>query len=102
MECKNSHVVAYAFTLPYPPPPIPSELAQLHNRIFVVTTSYGRNDGSFIRHSAEKCAGKFLDVAELGDVEAAEAVAREKPDIFVDLMAHTTGARCDVFGSFGK
>lgn len=59
----------------------------------MVIASYGNNDGSSIRQSGERCAGKFLDVASLGDVEAAEAVAREKPDIFVDLIAHTTGAR---------
>lgn len=60
-----------------------------------VVASYGPDDASPVRQSAERCSGKFLDLSEKGDVEAAEAVASEEPEIFVDLMAHTTGARCD-------
>ncbi|CAM9939632.1 unnamed protein product, partial [Laminaria digitata] len=67
---------------------------QLNARlVFAVAASYGPNDGSSTRRSAEACAGKFLDVSWLGDVESAKAVAAEMPEIFVDLMAHTTGAR---------
>lgn len=65
----------------------------MSNRVFVVAASYGTDDGSTIRHSIEKCAEKFLDLSRLGDVESARAVATETPHIFVDLMAHTTGAR---------
>lgn len=61
-----------------------------------MVASYGPDDASPVRQSAERCAGKFLDLSEKGDVEAAEAVAFEEPEIFVDLMAHTTGARCDL------
>lgn len=58
-----------------------------------MAASYGPNDGSATRRSAETCAGKFLDLSWMGDVESAKAVAAERPEIFVDLMAHTTGAR---------
>lgn len=66
---------------------------KVHGKVFAVAASYGPNDGSSTRRSAETCAGKFLDVSWLGDVESAKAVALERPEIFVDLMAHTTGAR---------
>lgn len=66
---------------------------QAHERIVAVAASYGPDDGSYIRRSAENCAGKFLDLFPMGDVEAAQTVAAEGPEIFVDLMAHTTGAR---------
>lgn len=66
---------------------------QMHDRILAVAASYGRNDGSSARQSVEKCARKFLELGFAGDVEAAKAVAAEKPEIFVDLMGHTTGAR---------
>ncbi|CAM9926309.1 unnamed protein product, partial [Ectocarpus sp. 12 AP-2014] len=34
-----------------------------HNRVFAVAASYGPDDGSPVRRSAEACAGKFLDVS---------------------------------------
>eukprot|EP00752_Nemacystus_decipiens_P009479 g8475.t1 len=68
---------------------------QVHDRVFVVAASYGPDDKSPVRRSAESCAGKFLDVSSAGHSEAAKAVAAERPQIFVDLMAHTTGARPD-------
>ncbi len=58
-----------------------------------MVSSYGPDDKSLVRRSAEACAGKFLDVSSAGHVEVAKAVAAERPQIFVDLMAHTTGAR---------
>ncbi|CAM9888575.1 unnamed protein product, partial [Ectocarpus sp. 4 AP-2014] len=64
-----------------------------HNRVFAVAASYGPDDGSPVRRSAEACAGKFLDVSLAGHAESAKAVAAERPEIFVDLMGHTTGAR---------
>lgn len=66
---------------------------KVHGRILSVLASYSRNDGSSVRRSAEECAGKFLDLYGVGDVETAMAIAQEGPEIFVDLMAHTTGAR---------
>ena len=67
-----------------------------------MAASYGPNDGSAARRSAETCAGKFLDLSWLGDVESAKAVAAERPEIFVDLMAHTTGARWTILdGTYG-
>lgn len=64
--------------------------------MFAVAASYGPDDESPVRRSAETCAGKFLDVSSAGHAEAAKAVAAERPQIFVDLMAHTTGARWGV------
>lgn len=58
-----------------------------------MAASYGPDDGSPVRRSAETCAGKFLDVSLAGHAESAKAVAAERPEIFVDLMGHTTGAR---------
>ncbi|CAM9809280.1 unnamed protein product, partial [Ectocarpus fasciculatus] len=66
---------------------------QAHNRVFAVAASYGPDDGSPVRRSAETCAGNFLDVSLAGHVESAKAIAAERPEIFVDLMGHTTGAR---------
>lgn len=68
--------------------------SQANGRVHTVAASYGPDDGSPLRRSAERCAGEFLDLSGAGDVEAAAAVAAEAPEIFVDLMAHTTGARC--------
>lgn len=58
-----------------------------------IAASYGPDDGSGVRHSAERCAGRFLDVSWMDDVTSAKTVAAEEPEIFVDLMGHTTGAR---------
>lgn len=69
---------------------------QIHDRVFAVAASYGPDDESPVRRSAETCAGKFLDVSEAGHAEAAKAVVAERPQIFVDLMAHTTEARWGV------
>lgn len=69
-------------------------LLQAHHRVLAVAASYGPDDEGTVRRSAETCAGKFLDVSSAGHVESAKAVAAERPQIFVDLMGHTTGARC--------
>lgn len=58
-----------------------------------MAASFGPDDESPVRRSAESCAGKFLDVSSAGHTDAAEAVAAERPQILVDLMAYTTGAR---------
>lgn len=61
--------------------------------MFAVAASYGPDDASPVRRSAEACAGKFLDVSLAGHADAAKAVAAERPQIFIDLVAHTTGTR---------
>ena len=76
------------------PPP------QAHGRVFTVAASYGPDDEGPVRRSAETCAGKFLDISSQAHAEAAKVVAAERPQIFVDLMAHTTGARCGATAIF--
>ena len=61
--------------------------------MFAVAASYGPDDAGPVRRSAEKCFEKFLDLLSLERVESAKLVAAEKPQIFIDLMAHTFGAR---------
>ena len=74
--------------------PIPHRFhAKVQNRVFTVAASYGPDDGSMVRRSAERCFGKFLDLLRLERVDSANLVAAERPQIFVDLMSHTFGAR---------
>lgn len=58
-----------------------------------MAASYGPDDEGEVRRSAERCAGKFLDLSSAGHMESAKALAAERPQILVDLMGHTTGAR---------
>lgn len=58
-----------------------------------MAASYGPDDKGHVRRSAEMHADMFLDLSREGDVEAARGIANARPHIFVDLMAHTTGAR---------
>lgn len=58
--------------------------------------SYGTNDGSEWRRRAEARCGTFRDLFGLSDVEAAQQIARDHVDVVVDLMGHTTGARCGI------
>lgn len=66
---------------------------KVQNRVFAVAASYGPDDAGPVRRSAETCFGVFLDFISLGCAEAAKVVAAERPQIFIDLMAHTFGAR---------
>eukprot|EP00903_Cladosiphon_okamuranus_P011215 g10582.t1 len=66
---------------------------QVNNRVFAVAASYGPDDTGPVRRSAERCFGKFLDLLRFDPVETAKLVAAERPQIFVDLMAYTFGAR---------
>lgn len=67
--------------------------AKIQKRVFAVAASYGPDDAGSVRRSAETCFGKFLDLLSLKSMESAKMVMAEKPQIFVDLMAHTFGAR---------
>eukprot|EP00752_Nemacystus_decipiens_P012726 g11275.t1 len=64
-----------------------------NNRVFAVAASYGPDDAGSVRRSAEKCFGKFLDLHWLERMASAKLVAAERPQIFVDLVFHTLGAR---------
>ena len=59
----------------------------------VTAASYGENDGSAIRRRIEDGVDTFLDLHLVDDVEATQRMASLCPDVVVDLMAHTRGAR---------
>ncbi len=69
-----------------------------HNesRIASLIASYGRDDGSPPRKFIEQCAsrvGRFLDIRDLTDWNAALKIYETSPNILVDFMGGTTGAR---------
>eukprot|EP00903_Cladosiphon_okamuranus_P006818 g6643.t4 len=66
---------------------------RVNSRVFAVAASYGPDDASSVRRSVERCSGTFLDLLWLERVETAKLVAAERPQIFVDLVSHTFGAR---------
>ncbi|CAM9221466.1 unnamed protein product [Discosporangium mesarthrocarpum] len=62
-------------------------------RIHTIAASFGHDDGSPVRQRLEVCVDVFLDAVTAGDERAAQALAKQGPEVLVDLMGHTTGAR---------
>lgn len=70
-------------------------LIDSHNRkrVEVYCFSYGPDDRSEWRRRIEDRCDVFRDIRQLPDLEAAHQIARDQPDLLIDLMAHTKGAR---------
>jgi protein O-GlcNAc transferase len=74
-------------------------LFERHDRTkFEVTgISFGADDGSAIRARTVAAFDRFVDVGELGDRDAAQALRDLEIDIAVDIMGYTQDARPGIF-----
>jgi predicted O-linked N-acetylglucosamine transferase (SPINDLY family) len=62
----------------------------------VIALSYGEDDGSAMRARLVKAFDRFIDIARLGDLEAAQLIQRQQVDILVDLSGFTAGNRASI------
>ncbi len=53
--------------------------------------SYGVDDGSVYRSSAEECSDSFTEISGVPDSEAAQLIRADRVDVLIDLTGHTTG-----------
>ena len=70
----------------------------LHNRddFFIITYSYGHDDGSIYRRRIEQDSDSFVDIATIGDPDAARRIRRDRVDILIDLKGHTENNRLGI------
>jgi protein O-GlcNAc transferase len=70
----------------------------LHNRdeFFIITYSCGQNDGSIYRRHIEKDSDSFVDIAGIGDQDAARRIRQDRVDILIDLKGHTENNRLGI------
>jgi len=70
----------------------------LHNReeYFTIAYSYGENDGSIYRRRIEQDSDRFVDIAAVGDPDAAQCIRRDRVDILIDLKGHTENNRLGI------
>jgi len=73
-------------------------LFEAHDRknFEVFAYSYGPNDGSIYRKKLEKDADHFVDILNLGYVEAAKKINADEIDILIDLKGHTKDNRLEI------
>lgn len=73
-------------------------LFETHDRknFEVFAYSYGPNDRSIYRKKLEKDADHFVDIANLGHVEAAKVINKDEIDILIDLKGHTKDNRLEI------
>ena len=71
----------------------------LHDRtnFEVFAFSYGLEPDNAIRRTVKSGCDKFIDIQNLGKLEAAEIIHRNKIDILVDLGGHTAENRLEIF-----
>lgn len=74
------------------------ELFELHDRSRFETFAFaiGPDDQSPIRRRFEQSVDQFIDLTQLGTVEAAARIHELQIDILVDLTGYTTGARSEL------
>ena len=72
-----------------------AHLIEAHDRerFEIIGISYGPDDASPMRRRMERAFDRLIDVRNLSDFAAAQAIADARIDIAVDLMGHTPGAR---------
>ena len=70
----------------------------LHNRdeFFIITYSSGQDDGSIYRRRIEKDSDSFVDIAMIGDQDAARRIRQDRVDILIDLKGHTENNRLGI------
>ena len=70
----------------------------LHNRekFFIIAYSYGQDDGSIYRRRIEQDSDLFVDIAAVGDQEAARRIRRDRVDILIDLKGFTENNRLGI------
>lgn len=75
-----------------------ARLLELHDRqrFHLVGVSYGPDDGSAMRSRLARAFDQFIDVREMGDQAAAQAIADLGPGLAVDLKGHTAHARLGI------
>jgi predicted O-linked N-acetylglucosamine transferase (SPINDLY family) len=66
------------------------------SRFEVIGYDIGPDDGSAIRGRVVAACDRFVELRELSDLPAAQAIARDGMDIVVDLSGYTSAARPDV------
>jgi predicted O-linked N-acetylglucosamine transferase (SPINDLY family) len=81
----HEHATAYLLT----------QILEHHDRsrFEVVAYSYGADDGSRMRRRIEQAVDRFVDVREMSNGAAAEAIRADGIDILLDLKGYTLGAR---------
>ena len=72
----------------------------LHDRarFSVAAYSLGPDDGSRYREQIERDSDRFVDMAAMDNLEAAERIHADGIDILVDLMGHTRRNRLEICG----
>jgi protein O-GlcNAc transferase len=70
----------------------------LHNRdeFFIITYSCGKDDGSVYRRRIETDSDNFVDIAAIGDQDAARRIRQDRVDILIDLKGHTENNRLGI------
>lgn len=73
-------------------------LFKLHdrNKFKIYGYSYGMDDGSFYRKEIKRNCDKFVDLVNLGDIEAAKKIYKDNVDILVDLKGYTQNSRLEI------
>lgn len=66
------------------------------NKFETYAYSYGPNDGSFYRKKFEQEADHFIDISNMGHLEAAKKINLDKIDILIDLKGHTKDNRLEI------
>jgi protein O-GlcNAc transferase len=95
--CKTRIVVGYLSDdfHDHPVAHLMLSLFGLHNRdeFEVFCYSYGPDDGSYYSKRIQQDSDRFVDVRNLGHVDAAKCIYNDQVDILVDLKGYETGSR---------
>jgi len=69
-----------------------------HNRkkFKVLAYSYGKDDKSYYRKFVQKHTDSFIDISNMGNLQAAKKIYNDQVDILIDLNGHTKGARLEL------
>lgn len=66
------------------------------NKFETFAYSYGPNDASLYRRKFEQEVDHFIDISNMGHVEAAQRINSDKIDILIDLKGHTKDNRLEI------
>ncbi len=62
-------------------------------RFELIAISFGAEESTPLRKRIESCVDEFIEIANMGDAEAAALMRNREIDIAVDLTGHTTNSR---------
>ncbi len=75
-----------------------TELIESHdrNQFEIAAYSYGKDDKTPTRKRLEQAFDRFVDIASLSDIEAANMIRADQIDILVDLTGYTQSSRTGI------